>query len=89
MNRKNGWADRFIKWSAHYAKDPDFEVRHIEKNKLDKYAEDFCNVYNAAFAKHGVHLEIVNRVRAHCNANVNWTRSRRGYRVGRNKRQKK
>lgn len=53
MNRKNGLADRFIKWSAHYAKDPNFEVRHIEKNKLDKYAEDFCNVYNAAFAKHG------------------------------------
>ncbi|WP_345269397.1 hypothetical protein [Nibrella viscosa] len=31
---------------------PDYEFRHIEKAKLEKYAEDFRTVYNKAWAKH-------------------------------------
>jgi hypothetical protein len=32
------------------SKDPDYSFRHIEKNKLDKYSEDFRIVYNDAWA---------------------------------------
>jgi hypothetical protein len=38
---------------AHFEKDPAFSVRHIEKSNLEKYAEDFATVYNAAWAGHG------------------------------------
>lgn len=34
-------------------KDPSFSFRHLEKNKLEKYTEDFRQVYNKAWAKHG------------------------------------
>jgi hypothetical protein len=36
-----------------YNADPNFELRTVDKNNLDKYAEDFCTVYNKAFAAHG------------------------------------
>ena len=36
-----------------YADDPSYKVVNIEKSKLDKYAEDFTTVYNAAWAGHG------------------------------------
>lgn len=32
--------------------DPNYTFRHIEKNKLKKYAEDFRTVYNDAWARH-------------------------------------
>ncbi len=38
---------------ALYEFNPDFSTRHIEKNKLDKYAEDFSTIYNKAWAGHG------------------------------------
>ncbi len=31
---------------------PEFSFRHLEKNKLEKYAEDFRIIYNAAWSKH-------------------------------------
>ncbi len=34
------------------AKDPAYTFRHMRKKNLDKYAEDFRKVYNAAWAKH-------------------------------------
>lgn len=36
-----------------FEKDPQFSVRNLEKNKLEKYAADFATVYNAAWAGHG------------------------------------
>ncbi len=33
-------------------KDPEYTFRHIEKKKLEKYAEDFRIVYNDAWARH-------------------------------------
>ncbi len=38
---------------AHLAADPAFSARHLKKNKLEKYAEDFTTVYNKAWAGHG------------------------------------
>jgi GNAT superfamily N-acetyltransferase len=32
---------------------PDYSARHVEINQLDKYANDFATVYNAAWAQHG------------------------------------
>lgn len=38
---------------ANFAADPAFSARHMEKDKLKKYAGDFAEVYNAAWAGHG------------------------------------
>ncbi|HTI12916.1 MAG TPA: hypothetical protein VL832_30335 [Puia sp.] len=35
------------------AADPAFSARMIEKGRLEKYAEDFITIYNAAYAGHG------------------------------------
>ncbi|MBB1282870.1 hypothetical protein HRH25_00670 [Flavisolibacter sp. BT320] len=45
--------DKILERHAVYEKDPAFSVRTIEKSKLEKYAEDFTTVYNAAWAGHG------------------------------------
>ena len=34
------------------ARDPAYSFRHIDKNQLDKYAEDFRTIYNKAWVKH-------------------------------------
>jgi hypothetical protein len=44
---------RFYKWHQHYSSDPNMQLRNIDKNNLDKAAEDFCTIYNASFAGHG------------------------------------
>lgn len=36
----------------------DYSARHLTKNKLAKYAQDFATVYNAAWAQHGEGKEI-------------------------------
>jgi hypothetical protein len=46
-------SDKIFERHAAYEKDPAFYVKTIEKNKLEKYAEDFAEVYNAAWAGHG------------------------------------
>ena len=38
---------------AMYEKDPAFSAFHIRKNQLEKFAVDFTEVYNAAWAGHG------------------------------------
>jgi hypothetical protein len=53
MEKKDGLAERFVTRAEYYFADKNFEVRHIQKNKMDSYAEDFCTVYNDAFASHG------------------------------------
>jgi len=35
-----------------FAGNPDFQAQHVKKNQLDKFAEDFCTVYNKAWANH-------------------------------------
>ena len=46
-------SERMLKWHAHYAAHPDFSVQHIRKDSIEKFATDFCTVYNKAWAKHG------------------------------------
>jgi hypothetical protein len=38
---------------AHFYNQPGFECHHIKKNQLEKYAGDFTEVYNKAWAGHG------------------------------------
>lgn len=38
---------------AKLAANPDFHSEHLRKSELAKYAEDFCTVYNKAWAGHG------------------------------------
>lgn len=53
MDVQTPLSDKMLKWYHHYKNHPDFSVRHIEKNNLEKFAEDFCVIYNKAWAKHG------------------------------------
>ena len=53
MDPKQKMSDKVLDRHAQYEKDPAFSVKTIEKNKLEKYAEDFAAVYNAAWAGHG------------------------------------
>ncbi|MFY8165587.1 MAG: hypothetical protein ACOVJ8_03275 [Sediminibacterium sp.] len=32
---------------------PEYQARHLDKNNLEKYAQDFVTIYNAAWAQHG------------------------------------
>lgn len=57
-NPKQKLNAKLLERHAQYEKDPDFSVRNIEKNKLEKYAADFATVYNAAWAGHGGAKEI-------------------------------
>lgn len=45
--------DKFYKRHAVWAADPDFRVEHFKKKDADKFAADFCTVYNKAWAGHG------------------------------------
>ncbi|MFM2386337.1 MAG: hypothetical protein RL660_1094 [Bacteroidota bacterium] len=53
MHKDQTMDQKFKNLYDKYDADPDFELRTIDKSQLDKYAEDFCTIYNAAFAGHG------------------------------------
>jgi len=36
-----------------FDQDPEYEARHYKKNQLEKFAKDFCTIYNDAWASHG------------------------------------
>lgn len=44
--------EKYAERHAKFATKPEYTVKHIEKNKLEKYAQDFSTVYNAAWAQH-------------------------------------
>ncbi|MEZ5046651.1 MAG: hypothetical protein R2831_06635 [Chitinophagaceae bacterium] len=46
-------SEKMKRWHAFYSNHPDFHVEHIKRKELNKYAEDFCVIYNKAWAKHG------------------------------------
>lgn len=46
-------AEKFYERHARFAADPDFHSEFFRKKNADKYAEDFCTVYNKAWAGHG------------------------------------
>lgn len=45
--------EKFYTRHAHCAADPKFSSKHIRKDQLEKFAEDFTIVYNKAWAGHG------------------------------------
>lgn len=53
MDVQTPLSEKMTKWYHHYKQHPEFSVLHIEKNNLDKYANDFTIIYNKAWAKHG------------------------------------
>ncbi len=50
---KTPWNEKFTRLAEIFERNTDFEIKTIDKNKLDKFAEDFCAIYNPAFAQHG------------------------------------
>jgi len=44
--------EKYYKSSETITSDPDYTFRHVEMDKLDKYAEDFRQIFNEAFSKH-------------------------------------
>lgn len=44
--------EKFTEMNNKYSSDPDFSARHIRKSEGDKFANDFCTVYNKAWASH-------------------------------------
>jgi len=53
MKPKDPINPKFFTRHAVYANNPDFTARHLRKDELVKFAEDFCTVYNKAWAGHG------------------------------------
>lgn len=49
---------RFEERHAKFKNKPEYTARHIDKNNLEKHAEEFATVYNAAWAQHGEAKEI-------------------------------
>lgn len=44
--------EKFQEQAKKYNSMPEFTVRHVKKNNLRKFADDFCMVYNKAWASH-------------------------------------
>lgn len=53
---------KFYQRHADCAKDPNFSSKHIKKDQLEKFAEDFAIVYNKAWAGHGGLKELDRKV---------------------------
>ncbi len=51
-------SEKYPERHAKFASKPDYAARHIEMNKLEKYANDFTEVYNAAWSQHDSGKEI-------------------------------
>ncbi|TDH23009.1 hypothetical protein EXU57_18280 [Segetibacter sp. 3557_3] len=51
-------SEKYPERHAKFAAKPDYAARHIEKDKLEKYASDFSEIYNAAWAQHDSGKEI-------------------------------
>jgi len=45
-------SEKFAEQSKKYSALPEFSVKHIRKNNMEKFASDFCVVYNEAWASH-------------------------------------
>jgi len=53
LDPKKPLTDKLLQRHAAIAADPAYSARMIEKRRLDKYADDFVAIYNAAYAGHG------------------------------------
>jgi hypothetical protein len=53
VHKDKPYDDKFYRVAAIYEKRSDVTTTPINKNNLDKYAQDFTIIYNKAFAQHG------------------------------------
>jgi hypothetical protein len=53
LSVKGRLQDKFYTRHAHVAENPDISAKHINKNELEKFADEFTHVYNKAWAGHG------------------------------------
>ena len=58
MNVDDPLPERFPERHAKFKAKAGYEAKHVKLKELDKYAEDFATVYNAAWAQHGEAKEI-------------------------------
>lgn len=49
---KANLSERLLKQYERYKDNPEYKLDHVKKNNLEKFANDFCTVYNDAWAKH-------------------------------------
>ncbi len=53
---------KFNEMNKKYSALPDYTASHINKNKIEKFANDFCHVYNKAWASHEGNKQLTNEV---------------------------
>lgn len=58
MGVKDELPEKFAERYAKFKSKPGYEARHINKKNLEKHAQEFATVYNAAWAQHGEAKEI-------------------------------
>ena len=58
MGVKDPISPRFPERYAKFKNKPGYEARHISIKNLEKHAQEFATVYNAAWAQHGEAKEI-------------------------------
>ncbi len=58
MHPREPFQQKLFDRHANIEKDPGFSARHMSKKDIDKYAADFCTVYNKAWAKHAGNKEL-------------------------------
>lgn len=58
MSVKDKLPEKFPERYAKFKAKPDYAARHISRQHLEKHAEEFATVYNAAWAQHGEAKEI-------------------------------
>jgi GNAT superfamily N-acetyltransferase len=44
--------EKFSSMARRVTENPEFEIRHFEKSKMDQYAADFVSIYNEAWEQH-------------------------------------
>lgn len=58
MNVNDPLPDRFPERHTKFKSKPGYAAKHISKDNLEKHAQEFATVYNAAWAQHGEAKEI-------------------------------
>lgn len=54
--------EKFTEQDLKYSALPEYKVIHLKKNNLQKFSDDFCTVYNKAWAKHEGNKELSKNV---------------------------
>lgn len=52
MHIREALPEKFAQRHARFASKPDYKAIPIQKNKVEKFATDFCTIYNAAWSQH-------------------------------------